>query len=71
MLPQKNLFIYSPGDENEGGDIMENSDDDSKTGDQLSSESKQKPSIFKKIKDALQDWSNSDQAEQKFDDTRP
>ena len=75
MLFPKNLFMLSPHEEIVSGSITENSNDEVKKDDNISedisSETKQKPSLLKKVKDALQDWSNSDQAEQQFDDTRP
>lgn len=71
MLQQKSIFIFSPGGENDGGNIGSNINDEGKTSDEISSESTEKPSLMKKIKDALQDWSNDDQREQQIDDTRP
>lgn len=66
--------MLSPGGENEGGDTNTNNDG-SEINDPLPSETKEKgkekTSIFKKIHDALQDWSNGDQHEQEIDDLRP
>ena len=70
MLHQ-NLFMHSPGDINEGGNINANINEEGKTDDEFSSAAKEKPSLLKKIKDALQDWSNDDQREQQSDDSRP
>ncbi len=74
MIQSAKIFMRSPGGENEGANITANNDDDKKT-DQQSSHSKEennkKKPFFKKIKDALQEWSNNDQREQQIDDTRP
>ncbi len=73
MLQSPKNFMRSPGSENEGGNITPINDD--KTGNKPSSDSKEdnnkKKPFLKKIKDALQDWSNNDQREQQIDDTRP
>ena len=72
MINFKHFFLYSPGGEKESG----NSDAVKKEEKNQSSENKpenkeeESKSIIKKIKDALQDWSTEDQAEQDFDDTR-
>lgn len=63
-------FIYSPGGESEGENPgtptpTDQKDPELNTGDA----SDQKP-VIEKIKDALQDWSNKDEADQEFDDTR-
>ena len=71
MLHQKNLFFYNPGGENDNDGIGANINDESKTAGRISSETKEKPSLLKKIKDALQDWSNDDQREQQIDDKTP
>jgi hypothetical protein len=70
----KNYFIYSPGAENENGNTGVNSNEQ-KTGNAektpVRTEVKKKnKSFFRRIKEALQDWSNGDQRQQEFDDTR-
>ena len=75
MIPLKNFVMRSPANENEGGNIMPDNSDETKIEDQFSADtkekSKEKKSVFKKIHDALQDWSNGDQREQEIDDKRP
>lgn len=72
MILLKN-FIYSPGGENESGATPSNSNEDQKDSSAQTPESKkedkEKP-VVQKIKDALQDWSNKDELDQEFDDTR-
>ncbi len=73
MIQLKNFFLYSPGSESEGGNLNE-SKDDKKTDNPASSlekeEGNEKKPLIEKIRDALQDWSNEDQHDQNFDDTR-
>ena len=73
MLQSRKLFTYSPEGQNEGGSTSANSNDkkneNSKSSD-VKEEDKEKP-FFEKVHDALQDWSNDDQRDQEFDDTRP
>ena len=73
MLRSKNFFKYSLDGQNEGGNIPGNNNDkeneNSKSGD-VKEEDKEKP-FFDKVRDALQEWSNDDQRDQEFDDTRP
>lgn len=72
MLQSQNFFIYSPDDQKESSNILANNNDrkneNSKTS--LKEEDKEKP-LSGKIHDALQEWSNDDQRDQEFDDTRP
>lgn len=73
-MPQLNNFFMRSPDDNEGGNIAENKDDDKKINSEQSEDieaKKTKKPFFKKLRDALQDWSNEDQREQQFDDTRP
>lgn len=67
--------MRSPGGENEGGNIAANNDADKKNLTEKSSdvqeEDHEKKSFSEKMHEALQDWSNEDQREQEFDDTRP
>lgn len=69
----KNPFIYSPGPGNEGGSTPEKDKETEKEEARIS-ENKEEPHEHKplaeKIKEVLQDWSNEDQADQDFDDTR-
>jgi hypothetical protein len=70
MIAVKNNFLYSPGGENEGAAVPEENE---KTNEPLpgkpEEETHHKP-LGEKIKEALQDWSNKDKADQDFDDTR-
>ena len=68
----KNFFMRSPGGENEGGN---NSDDAGKeeNKNENAAQPEEKPhekGILGKIKEALRDWSEKDQQDQAFDDTR-
>lgn len=66
----KNMFIYSPGGENEnnGSDTKSN---ESNSADSTQDKDKKKEKGFlDKVKEALQDWSNTDQEQTDFDDTR-
>ena len=67
MIQVKTHFIYSPGDENENGNNSADKKDDSEE----PAKPKEKKSFLKKIKDALQDWSNDDKREQDFDEKSP
>ncbi len=72
MELQNNFFLRSPGGENEGGSNPANENKDvEQSVIERSGEAKQKgKSFFSKIREALKDWSNQDQADQQFDDTR-
>jgi hypothetical protein len=68
----KQYFMYNPGGENETGNSTPAKNEQNEGGAKSTDEGytdKDKP-FLKKIKDALQEWSNEDQAEQDFDDTR-
>jgi hypothetical protein len=71
MLQSFNLFMRFPGGENEGGGISENSVP--KPEDAVSPElpKEEEKGFIDKVKDALQDWSTEDQAEQDLDDVTP
>ncbi|MEO5890775.1 MAG: hypothetical protein ABIQ31_11005 [Ferruginibacter sp.] len=66
-----NKFIYNPGGENEAGSAGSNNAEEPKenVADTAGGITEEKP-IIEKIKEALQDWSNKDEADQEFDDTR-
>lgn len=67
--------MHSPGGENEGSNINANNKVDKNFLDEKSPEAKEenneKKPFLEKVHDALQDWSNDDQREQEYDDTRP
>lgn len=74
MIQFNNFLIWSPGGENEGGGITGNNSDNKRDLAEKSAdaeEDNEKKLFLKKVQDALQDWSNDDQREQDFDDTRP
>ena len=69
-------LIYNPGGENESGnmaprkeDLNENSVKDTESLD-INEGDKDHKTFMEKIKEALHDWSNKDDQDQKFDDTR-
>jgi hypothetical protein len=67
-------FIYSPGGTDESGTAIPDSNDSQKEADALHPEKKEDgkdhKTVIEKIKDALQDWSDKDEQDQEFDDTR-
>ncbi len=70
MELQKKIFLRSPGGEHEGSSTPANENNEvDKTWVEKPAEQKPK-GFFSKIKEALRDWSNQDQADQQFDDTR-
>jgi hypothetical protein len=66
----KSNFIYSPGGENEEG-TTHNNNEQKKDGTENVPQPKEEKSFLKKIKDALQDWSNDDKRESDFDERSP
>lgn len=72
MVLPKYFFMHSPGGENEEGSSLSN-DSNNKTSENesLKEQSTEEKPFMEKVHDALQDWSNDDQAEQDFDDTQP
>jgi hypothetical protein len=70
MITVKNNFLYSPGRENEGAAVPDQNEKPTETTPADTGEEKHHKPIVEKIKEALQDWSNKDQADQDFDDTR-
>lgn len=68
MIQLNNYFIYSPGGENETGNASSDKVPN-KEGAEVPKQ-EEDTSIIKKIKDALQEWSNKDQEDLEFDDTR-
>jgi len=63
-------FIYHPGGENESGGAGKNETSDQDTPTPPEAEKHEAKPILEKIKEALQDWSNKDEADLQFDDTR-
>ena len=69
-------LIYNPGGENESGNMAprnenqnENSVKDAESLD-INEGDKDHKTFMEKVKEALHDWSNKDDQDQKFDDTR-
>jgi hypothetical protein len=62
--------MYSPGGENESS-TTPNNNDEKKDDAEGAAKPKEEKSFLKKIKDALQDWSNDDKREQDFDENSP
>jgi hypothetical protein len=63
-------FIYGPGGEDDGVNSGTAKPADQKEVDPKTGETEEQKPIIDKIKDALQDWANKDEADQEFDDTR-
>ena len=70
MIQSKNHFIYSPGGEDESS-TTPNNNEEKKDDAEKAAKPKEEKSFLKKIKDALQDWSNDDKREQDFDERSP
>jgi len=73
-MQQPTIFLYSPGGENDGSNTLSNNIEDSVTGKETDAkkvEEDEKKPFMEKVQDALQEWSNDDQRDQEFDDTRP
>lgn len=66
MKLRLNHFMYFPG----GDDEPLASSDAEGSGQSENEKAKEPKGFFQKIKDALQDWSNKDQEDQDFDDTK-
>ena len=67
-------FNYSPGGENESGNDTPDSNEDPKeslaeTPVVKEAAEEEKP-VIEKVREALQDWANKDEADLEFDDTR-
>ena len=67
-------FLYSPGGKNGNGNTdfrgNESQTDNSTETSEIKEENKGEKPIIEKIREALQDWSNKDEADQEYDDTR-
>ncbi|MDB5247368.1 MAG: hypothetical protein JWQ40_1762 [Segetibacter sp.] len=68
MVQSKSFFMFSPGGENEDGGIPGTNEPEEVIGQEQEAHKK---TFSEKVHDALQDWSNDDQADQDFDDTQP
>ena len=67
-------LIYNPGGENESGSMAPRNEEDQKVKSEENTEiiegDKDPKTFMEKVKEALHDWSNKDDQDQKFDDTR-
>ncbi len=64
-------IIYSPGGENESGNNASEKKEDQQEDVQKTPVNKEEhKTVVQKIKDALRDWSNKDEADQEYDDTK-
>lgn len=74
MAKSDNFLVHSPGGDNEGN-LASDTNKDKKNHNQqlrdLKEEDNENKPLSEKIHDALQEWSNDDQRDQEFDDTRP
>lgn len=68
MISIKNQFVYSPDGDNTSADIPVNKDEKAVVDEKK--QLKKSKSLLQKIKEALQDWSNSDQRDLEYDDTK-
>ena len=71
MTSRKAHFMYSPGGENESSTTPNNDNNKDQPKEVVPKPKEEGKSILKKIKDALQDWSNDDKREQEFDENSP
>jgi len=62
--------MYSPGGDDESSSTQDNKEE-KKDAAEETPKAKEEKSFLKKIKDALQDWSNDDKREADFDDRSP
>lgn len=63
-------LIYTPGGENESGSITPRNEVHKEQNTEHPERDKNHKTFIEKIKEALHDWSNKDEQDQKFDDTR-
>ena len=63
-------LIYAPGGENENGSIAPRDEEYKEQNTEPQEVDKNHKTFIEKIKEALHDWSNKDEQDQKFDDTR-
>lgn len=69
MISIKNQFVYSPDGDNTSADIPVDNNEKAPVVEDKKQPKKSK-SLLQKIKEALQDWSNSDQRDLEYDDTK-
>ena len=70
MLTKKHYFFFSPGDKEEKGATEPTPPATPANEAPKHEEDKGGIPFIKKIKEALQEWSNDDEAQTEFDDTR-
>lgn len=74
MLFTKDFFLRTPGDDfGTGGISPDENDIEKKDKEQpdIKEEGHEKKPFMEKVREALQDWSNDDQADTAYDDTHP
>jgi hypothetical protein len=66
-------MYFSPGGGDGGSNIEKSKEEERSAAEELGAnkEAEEEKTVGEKIKEALQDWSNKDQQDQDFDDTRP
>jgi hypothetical protein len=69
-----NYFMFGPGGEHESGKTSSQKPEDNMVDPAKNPEGKEDKEVHKsikeKIKEALQDWSNKDERDQEYDDTK-
>ncbi len=68
MIIKNNRLMRDPDDKNKPADVPQDPKKAEASPEEGAS-TEQEP-LIDKVKDALQEWSNKDQADQEFDDTR-
>jgi hypothetical protein len=71
---QLQKFIYHPGGTDESGNAAPDNSGNQQPTDashpEKKEDGKEQKTVIQKIKEALQDWSDKDEQDQEFDDTR-
>lgn len=65
-----NKLFYAPGGAQDGGTIAPKDEDDQPDKSTKNPDDEDHKTLGEKVKEALQDWSNKDQQDADFDDTR-
>ena len=72
MIRPKEQITYSPGGENTntGGTFSKDNEPKDNSKHDTEKKEEEKPTLLKKIKNALKDWAEDDQRDLNYDDTR-
>ncbi|MES2431014.1 MAG: hypothetical protein V4556_08755 [Bacteroidota bacterium] len=70
MIYLRKFYISSPGGENGSSNTSGNSNANDQTDKDSNDKKKEDKPFLQKVKEALQDWSNKDEMDTEFDDTR-